>query len=460
MKSLKEVLKIINIQSNDEREVLGITSDSRSVKEGYIYVVKEGLHHFGSEFIDDALKNGAIYVLRNIDNNLLEKLARFIYDLDFKDFFIIGITGTNGKTTTTTLIHKTLRLNNINSLLIGTNGAYLNEQNIPLNNTTPDLLTLYDLFYQAKIKNINYVIMEVSSHSLSLNRLGNILFDIACFTNISHDHLDFHKTIDNYVLAKYSIVKYLKKDGIIIYNYDDPYISKLDFKPYTSISYGKCNANYLINDICINESGSNFKINNVTINSSLTCLFNVYNLTLAYLCLLFTKIAKNDLISFLEKVDNIDGRMQKVIVNERYFYIDFAHSPDAIEKVLFFIKQFAKKRIIVVFGAGGDRDKTKRNKMLNVTLKYADLVYVTSDNPRYEDPEIIIKDVINNNTSKKIKYYLSRIDAIKNAYLNSNKFDIIILLGKGNESYQIIKDIKIPYNEYNEVLKIKKECKI
>ena len=141
MKSLKEVLKIINIQSNDDREVLGITSDSRSVKEGYIYVIKDGLHHFGSEFIDDALKNGAIYVLRNIDTNLLEKLARFIYDLDFKDFFIIGITGTNGKTTTTTLIHKTLRLNNVNSLLIGTNGAYLNEQNIPLNNTTPDLLT-------------------------------------------------------------------------------------------------------------------------------------------------------------------------------------------------------------------------------------------------------------------------------------------------------------------------------
>jgi len=460
MKTLSNVLGLIGINNDSNEEVLGITSDSRKVEKGFIFVALKGNHHNGIEFRKNAFKNGAIailneeiedekvYKVNNLTDNLSD-LAAFIYDLDFSTFNVVGVTGTNGKSTSTSIIHQVLLKLKQNATLIGTNGVYYNEEHYNLNNTTPDLLTLYRIFYESKIRNINTIVMEVSSHSIVQNRIKGIVFNIIGFTNISHDHLDFHKTIENYALAKYQLVNYLSSDGTVFYNIDDELISKLyDFKKYNSFSYGIKSNDYKITNIRLSESNSSFFINNLFITSSLVCKFNVYNLSLAYLCLKQLGYKNSLIVKYLEKINSIEGRMQKTNKNNRHFYIDFAHSPDSIDKVLSFIKPLAKGKIIVVFGAGGDRDKKKRPKMLDACLKYADYVYVTSDNPRFEDPLKIIKDVIKNNNSFKVKSYLSRIDAINDAYKYSNPNDSIIILGKGNENYQIINDIKIPYNDF------------
>lgn len=458
MHLLKDVLSLINIKSDIRIEVKGITNDSRKVKEGYIFYATNGNHHKVNEFIKDAFKNGAIAIINEeIEDefiykipNLKDKLsmiAKYIYDLDFSSFNCYGFTGTNGKTTTTSLIHKVLRNKEIDVTLIGTNGVYFNDDHYELNNTTPSLLELYSIFYESKKRNIKNIIMEVSSHAIELKRIEGIKFDIIGFTNISHDHLDFHKTIENYAKAKYKLTNYLKKDGLIIYNIDDKCIKNFDFSNYRKLSFGIYDGDFKIENIRLSIDGSTFFIDNKQISSSLSCMFNVYNLSMAYLTLINMKIKPNDVIRSIKQIKSIDGRMQNININNRYIYIDFAHSPDSIEKVISFIKPLAKKKIIVVFGAGGDRDKTKRPKMLDVCLKYADKVYVTSDNPRYENPNDIIKDVIRNKMSYKVNKYLSREDAIKDAIKYSNEFDTILLLGKGNETYQIINDIKIPYSD-------------
>ena len=458
MHLLKDVLSLVNIKNDLEMEVKGITNDSRKVKDGFIFYASNGYHHKGKEFINAAFKNGAIAVINEeIDGDniykidkLKEKLpliAKYIYDLDFSSFNCYGFTGTNGKTTTTSLIHKVLRLKGVDSTLIGTNGIYFNDEHFESNNTTPSLLELYSIFYESKLRNIKNIIMEVSSHAIELKRIEGIKFDIIGFTNISHDHLDFHKTIENYANAKYKLTNYLKKDGLILYNADDNYIQKYDFISFKSIGFGIYKGDMKIDNIRLSIEGSSFFINNKQINSNLSCIFNVYNVSLAYLTLINMKIKSNDVIKSIKQIKSIDGRMEKINFNNRYIYIDFAHSPDSIDKVLNFVKPLSKKKLIVIFGAGGDRDKTKRPKMLEVCLKYADKVYVTSDNPRFEDPKAIIDDVVRNKMLYKVNKYLSREDAINDAIKFSNELDTILLLGKGNETYQIINDIKIPYSD-------------
>ena len=459
MITLKQVLKQINIDDENNIEVKGITSDSRKVKDGYIFVALKGLHHNGKDYIKDAFLKGAVCVLNEeIENELIYKvkdlsaklsvLAKYIYQLDFSKFHISAYTGTNGKTTTTTLIYKCLRNININVTLIGTNGVYYNEEHFPLNNTTPNLLEIYSILYESQKRGIFNVVMEVSSHAIELKRIDGLSFDIIGFTNISHDHLDFHSTMENYAMAKYKITRYLKEKGIVIHNQDDEYFSKYyDFSKFKNISFGLNSTQNKIENIILSNNGCRFSINGKFINSNLTCMFNVYNITLAYLSLLEYGIKSTDIIKGIKNIDSIDGRMQKIEVNKRYLYIDFAHSPDSIEKVLSYVKPLSKKKMIVVFGSGGDRDKSKRPKMLKVCLKYADKIYVTSDNPRYEDPFTIIKDIVKNKMSYKINIFLSREDAINDAFKYSNEFDTILLLGKGNENYQIIKDIKIPYSD-------------
>ena len=467
MHLLKDVLNLIDIKCESEIEVKGITNDSRKVKEGYIFYASNGYHHKVDDFIKDAFKNKAVAVINEeIEgefiykvHNIKEKLpiiAKYIYDLDFDSFKCYGFTGTNGKTTTTSLIHEVLKYNKIDSTLIGTNGVYYNDEHFELNNTTPSLLELYSIFYESEKRNIKNIVMEVSSHAIELKRIEGIKFDIIGFTNISHDHLDFHKTIENYANAKYKLTKYLKKDGLIIYNADDNLIRNYNLKNFKTISFGVYNGEFKIENIRLSINDSTFFIDKKEINSSLTCLFNIYNITLAYLTLLNMNIKSNDIIKSIKNIKSIDGRMQKMIINNRYIYIDFAHSPDSIEKVLVFVKPLAKKKLIVVFGAGGDRDKTKRPKMLEVCLKYANKVYVTSDNPRFEDPISIINDVTKNRMSYKVIRYLSREDAIKDAIKYSNELDTIIILGKGNETYQIINDIKIPYSD----LEVVESCKM
>ncbi|MBQ9730988.1 MAG: UDP-N-acetylmuramoyl-L-alanyl-D-glutamate--2,6-diaminopimelate ligase [Bacilli bacterium] len=463
MKTLKEVLKLLNIDSNNENEVSGISSDSRKVRNGFIFVALNGLHNKGSKYIKNAFENGAIavfneeiegeniYKVENLKEKISE-LGKFIYELDFDKFKVIGITGTNGKTTTTSLIHKSLLNKNINASLIGTNGVFYNNEHHETNNTTPNLLEIYEIFYESKQRNIDTIIMEVSSHAIAQERIKNIKFDIIGFTNISHDHLDFHKTIENYAKSKYKLVDYLKKDGTIIYNADDEWFGeKFSFAGFNSIGFGINKGTQRIENIRLTNNKSYFFIQKNYFESSLTCQFNVYNLALAYLCLLKIGLKYSQIKDCFLKVKSIDGRMQKIEINNRFIYIDFAHSPDSIEKVLSFVKPLNKRKMIVIFGAGGDRDKTKRPKMLDVCSKYCDKIYVTSDNPRYEEPKKIIDDIVKNKMSYKINVFLSREDAIKDAFKYSNEFDTILLLGKGNEQYQIINDIKIPYSD-NEVI--------
>lgn len=463
MRKLSEILNFIGIKSSNDKEVNRICSDSRKIKKGDLFIALNGYHHKGKEYIKQALDNGAIGVINEdlegeniykcIDlKNKLSSLLEFAFDLDFNKFKVIGVTGTNGKTTTTSLIYKFLLSNKENVTLIGTNGVYFNNEHIYIDNTTPNIIELYSIFNESRKRNIYTIIMEVSSHAIALNRIDKIRFDIVCFTNISHDHLDFHKTIDNYANCKLKLIQYLRENGLIIYNEDDFYFKNISKNNKNVISYGINSQDNKINNIRLDTSKSVFYINNTYIESKLSCLFNVYNLSLAYLVLLNMNYKVNDIVKGLSKIDYIDGRMQKINIKNMNIYIDFAHSPDSISKVLAFIKPLVKKKLIVIFGAGGDRDKLKRPKMLDACLKYANKIYITSDNPRYEDPSLIINEIIKNKMSCKIETFLSREDAIIDALKYSEKQDTIVILGKGNENYQIINDLKIPYSDY-EVIK-------
>ncbi len=442
--------------------------DSRKVINGQTFVAIKGLTVDGHDYINKAIENGASHIIceKELDINIpytvvenseeyLKKQLVLEYSDKFKDLKIIGVTGTNGKTTTCYIIYQLLQSLNINATYIGTLGFINKEEFIELNNTTPDILRMYNLLDKAVENNSTHVVIEVSSHSLSLDRLAGINLCAGAFTNLTQDHLDYHKTMDNYLTAKMLILKKLLPNSPFIANSDDDYATNF-INNYDNVKTIGTNADYKILDYVIDAASINLKFNydNKEYNSkiNLTSKFNVYNYLTAIAILNSLNYDLNELIEISNNVKAPKGRCETIKVNNGFAVIDYAHTPDAVEKVITAYNELKTNKVITIIGCGGDRDPKKRPIMGNIASTLSDYVIFTNDNPRTEDETLIMKDIINGVTKNNYEIIHDRKEAINKGITMMNNEDILLILGKGHEDYQIIGHTKYHLDDAEEVL--------
>lgn len=439
-------------------EVKGITDNSKKVKEGFVFVDT----HNDPQYRADAVKNGALALVvenkADYKNEIVVKNTALAYSemsaawfgYPAKGLKLIGVTGTNGKTTVTYLIKEILEKAGKSVGLIGTIQNLIGDEIVPAINTTPDAYELNRLFSLMRERDCEYVIMEVSSHALALGRVEGLRFETAVFTNLTQDHLDYHKNMENYYLAKKKLFSMC--DNAVI-NLDDEYGKRLyNELSCNKLSYSLTNADYVAKSLNLQAGFVEYKafrdnIEHIKVN--LPGKFSVYNSLCAVAVADLLKIDRIDTVFALRNFKGVKGRAE-VIENTGDFtvIIDYAHSPDGLKNILKTFKDCPKNRLILVFGCGGDRDKSKRPLMGEVASIYSDCVIITSDNPRTEDPSAIISDILKGVLPQKAhKVIENREEAIKFALSIAEKDDIIVLAGKGHETYQIIGKEKIKFDE-------------
>lgn len=446
-------------------------NDSRKVKNGQTFIAIKGLTVDGHDYIDKAISNGASHIIceKDIDVNIpytkVEDTSEYQKNILANEYGylinklkLIGVTGTNGKTTSCFLIYQMLLEQGINAAYIGTLGFYHKDKYVVLNNTTPDIVLLYQLLYSAYNDGCEVVVMEVSSQALSYDRLFGINFDIIGFTNFTEDHLDYHKTMDNYLNAKKLILKHLKNNCIICANCDDEYHIEFNNKKNKFITFG-VNGEYKIINYSTSPKDTDliFEFNNTkySVTIPLTSKFNIYN----YLTMLSILNQHGIIIdSLLEKTSLLKspkGRCETIQVKDAYAVVDYAHTPDAVEKVISTYNDLKKSKVITIIGCGGDRDPKKRPLMGEIATRLSDYVIITNDNPRTEDENNIIKDILSGITKDNFEVITDRRTAIKIGLDMLEKDDILLILGKGHENYQIIGKEKFHFDDVEEVLKYK-----
>nr|WP_244269694.1 UDP-N-acetylmuramoyl-L-alanyl-D-glutamate--2,6-diaminopimelate ligase [Caldanaerovirga acetigignens] len=467
MNVLENLSEILSVKGPKDINIASITYDSRKVEKGSLFVAIRGFKLDGHDFIEDAIKNGAVGVIGEKEMNLpdgvlyvrvknsrkaLSQASSIFFGKPAEKLKIVGVTGTNGKTTTTYLIKAILDEAGLPSGVIGTVGLCIKDKVLPSERTTPESLDLNRIFVEMLDEGVEYVSMEVSSHSLKLHRVDDIRFEVGVFTNLTQDHLDFHESFDDYYSSKKKLF-YLSKRAAI--NIDDPngrrMCGELDIPTLTYAIEGK--ADLKAEDVRIDSNGVTFKLNfygkQKNIVYKVPGKFSVYNSLAAISACLFLGIDLDTMAKALEKVRGVPGRFEPVDEGQDFTVIvDYAHTPDGLENVLMTIKSFVKGKIITVFGAGGDRDRSKRPLMGRVVSEYSDYFIITSDNPRSEDPEAIIND-IEKGLDKNSKYekIVDRRAAIKRAIEMASRGDVVLIAGKGHENYQIIKDEVIPFDD-------------
>ena len=464
--TLKELLKNIDakITGNCDAEIKGIAYDSRKVKEGFLFVAIKGFETDGHKYIESAVNNGAVAVLGEEDiacactyaktsdtRKALALLSAEFFDHPEKKLKIIGLTGTNGKTTTTYLIRQILMLKGFRCDLIGTNQTIIGDEIIESSRTTPESFDLFEIFSKMASSGGEYVVMEVSSHSLELDRVYGVTFETAVLTNITQDHLDFHKTMDNYARAKAKIFS-MSKSGAI--NADDSYCNLMqEYAKGKAITYSiDNNSDVHAENIRISERGVIFTLNHDgqerEMRLGIPGKFSVYNALAAICACRNIGIEMTDIEKGLVLAKSIKGRIEVVRTNTPYtIIIDYAHTPDGMENIISAVRAFAKARVITVFGCGGNRDATKRPKMGAIAEELSDIAVVTSDNPRCEEPMAIIEDILKGMKKDNHVIVENRKEAIKYAMGIAKQDDIIILAGKGHETYQEINHVKHDFDE-------------
>ncbi len=467
--------KIIN--GDVDIDIEEIQYDSRKIKKGDVFFCIEGYNLDGHKYIQNALNNGAIAVVcqKEIEEQLdctmlkvedsrkaLAISASNYYKNPSKSMKIIGITGTNGKTTSAFMIKAILEQQGYKVGLIGTIANYIGEKKIHAERTTPESLELHELFKEMVDSRVDYCVMEVSSHSLSLDRVYGIEFCESIFTNLTQDHLDFHKTFENYFSAKLKLFKSSKNSVI---NIDDIYGEKA-YSLITSskLSFGlNHNVDVLASDIKMHSRGSKFtleyKNNSFEIELNIPGNYNVYNALGAIAVCLNQNIGLEAIKLGLQKVQ-VPGRCELVASNYNLGFeilLDYAHTPDGLENILKTAREFTNGKLISVFGCGGDRDKTKRPIMGKIGSELSDISLITSDNPRTEDPLEIINDVVKGIEKHNFEIIENRRAAIKRAIEIASLGDVIVIAGKGHEDYQILKDKTIHFDEREVVSEIIKE---
>lgn len=447
----------IEIIGNDrDIEIKGIAVHSQDVLAGYLFI-----SHMG-KFVMEAKQNGAVAVLTHESicletevlqiiapdfNSVMLEIINRLYPIYSSNFIKIGITGTSGKTTTSLLIQRILTSEEEHCGVIGSVGAHTRNGIIPTRLTTPDCVTLHRLLHCMKRENISYVAMEVSSHGLDQNRVMGVDFAIAIFTNFSHEHLDYHKTMENYFLAKCKLFEELRVGGTAIVNKDDATFEDL-CKKITGriITYGlQSSADIYASNIDLSLSGTSFSVEFAGeigyINSSLIGLFNVYNILAALATGIACGTPLQDSLKRLRGYKQSFGRMERIPSSNSslpFIFLDYAHKPHALSEVLQTLSQFEHGRLIVVFGCGGERDREKRPLMAQIAEKYADKIFITNDNPRGEDPDTIIAEIMQGFTNlSQVSIEKDRRSAIQKGITFGQKGDIVLIAGRGNETMQI-----------------------
>ncbi|AKN33982.1 UDP-N-acetylmuramoylalanyl-D-glutamate--2,6-diaminopimelate ligase [Clostridium carboxidivorans P7] len=479
--NLKKILKEIKyelLKGNDDLEIREIQYDSRNVKSGDLFVCIEGYSTDGHKYVSSAVSNGAAAVIcsKDIENltectviktedtrKVLALASANYYDHPSDKLKVIGITGTNGKTTSTFMMKSILEAQGYKVGLLGTIANYVGDKKIPAHRTTPESLELQKLFAEMVEEGVNYCIMEVSSHSLYLDRVYGVKFCQAIFTNLTRDHLDFHKTFENYYNAKLILFKNTLSSVV---NIDDEYGERVyedSEGKKTSYAIDKV-ADVKGSNLHMHSRGVEFDITykNETqhINLNIPGKYNVMNALGSAAACLGEGMSLATVKEGLEAMLCVPGRCEIVTKNYDLGYeviVDYAHTPDGLENILKTAREFTKGKLISVFGCGGDRDNTKRPIMGKIGTELSDKAVITSDNPRTEDPMSIIKEVVAGVEKDNYIVVENRREAIKKAMEMAKKDDVIVVAGKGHEDYQILKDKTIHFDEREVIAEIIKE---
>ncbi|MFV0599835.1 MAG: UDP-N-acetylmuramoyl-L-alanyl-D-glutamate--2,6-diaminopimelate ligase [Bacteroidales bacterium] len=478
MKEYKEIFDLI--KSN---KVKGICFDSREVEEGFLFIAQKGTNVDGHKFINTAISKGAKYIVCEFipedvkelaqknneilfivvknSSNALGYIASEYYDNPSKKLKIVGITGTNGKTTTVTLLHNLFMLLGYKVGLVSTIVNKINNREIKATHTTPNAIELNKLFNQMVVEGCEFVFMEVSSHAIVQNRIAGVDFAGGIFSNITHDHLDFHKTFASYIKAKKAFFDNLSPKAFALTNVDDQngmvVLQNTKAKKYTYSlkTIADFHAIVLENDF----EAQLLNIEGVELWTKLIGQFNAYNVLVIYSTAILLGLKKDEILKVLSQLEPAQGRFDAVSTSKgTKAIIDYAHTPDALINVIKTINQIRKSngRLITVVGCGGDRDKTKRPIMAKIAAENSDTLILTSDNPRTEEPEEILKDMqsgLDIITEKKSFTIVNRHDAIKLACQLANKEDVILVAGKGHETYQEVNGVRHHFDDKEEVLK-------
>lgn len=471
---LSEILKsmeVVSAPDNPDMEITAIENDSRQVKQGALFVAVRGYETDGHLYCNQAIKQGAAAIIVEDEEGIqiqdgrtavikvknsriaLAQAATAFYGEPSRNMNMVGITGTNGKTSTALLSYRILQETGHPSGLIGTISNFINEREIPAERTTPEAHELQALFAEMAEEKLENVLMEVSSHALDLNRVEGIAFKVAVFTNLSLDHLDFHKTMENYLHAKSKLFQ-MAEIGVV--NADDAaHVELLKHHTCKQIAYYSIkdsNADFYASNIHHEITGAKYelhfqgKIYPVSLQTPGN--FSVYNSLAAIAATYSLGLSIPEILQALSQNSKVRGRFQSIVLPKDFTaVVDYAHTPDGLENVLKSVLEFKKGRCITVFGCGGDRDRSKRPQMAAIAEKYSDYVIITSDNPRTENPEDIVKEVAGGMKGNAYEIEVDRKKAIHKALAFAEKNDVVLIAGKGHEDYQIIGKEKIHFDD-------------
>lgn len=492
MKLLADVLQHIKYERVEGRKdvrVCDVTSDSRNIRPGSLFICLPGVHVDGHDFAAAAAEQGASVIVAEKQvkvkdaasvvyvrdtRTAMEEIAPYFFDYPSRQMRVIAVTGTNGKTTSTHIIAHLLQLAGYKTGVIGTVHMLIGSQSYPTHNTTPDTADLQKMLYQMVQAGVTHVCMEVSSHALAMNRIAGCEFDTAVFTNLTEDHLDFHKTMDNYADAKAILFRMVsskgqyKKEKTAVINADDPYakvmtdaVADTAFCPIHTYAVDH-DADLKAEQIRIGSKSTSFILNDGgkkrTVETKLAGRFNVYNTLASIGAARAEGVSMETILSGLASFRAVPGRFELIEEGQPFaVVVDYAHTPDGLENILKTAKKITERRVIVVFGCGGDRDRMKRPIMGRIAAQWGDEVIVTSDNPRSEDPDAIVAEVAAGVKEKaagnpKLHYEVipDRRTAIRHAIHLAKPGDAVIIAGKGHENYQILRDRTIHFDDREE----------
>lgn len=478
LKKLLQNIPSLTVKGFKDIELTGLCNNSKQAAPGYLFFAKKGLVYNGSQYISDALSAGVVAIATDLYNPFLQNVVQLIhpnvaelesilaqkfYNDPSQKILTVGITGTNGKTTTSYLIKHLLDHLHLPSGLIGTIEWIVKNNIFPSNQTTPDVLTNQKLLHEMILAGCKSVVMEVSSHGLEQNRVKGLDFDIAIFTNLTQDHLDYHGTMESYSLAKAKLFSSLKTEKnkekgypkTAIINIDSPFAKTMLLASKAPIlTYGLSKeADVRAEEIKLSISGSScmicYKEQKIPFHTQLIGKFNIYNCLAAISAGLSLKYDLGQIISILSSFSAVPGRMERV-ENEhgKHIFVDYAHTEDALQNVLESLREVTIGRIVCVFGCGGNRDRQKRPKMGAAGEKFSDKLIITSDNPRNEPPEVVIQEILQGIQNKdKVRIEPDRKKAIGLAISELGPQDVLLIAGKGHENYQVFSQFAIHFDD-------------
>ena len=468
-----------SVSSFPDISVNGLECDSRKVQKGFVFIAVKGKKLDGDAFIQEAVSKGAVaivsedttpakdfslpWILVRDSRDAVLRLSQVFYANPSKDLKIVGVTGTNGKTTTTYLLEHLLLKKGLRPGVIGTVNYRYAGKEIPAAETTPGPLQLQRIFSEMKQAHCSHALMEVSSHALDQNRTGGVHFSAAIFTNLTRDHLDYHVTMENYFEAKSKLFSGLSEETSAIINHDDEWGMKLASKTLAKKwTFGlKDGADFQAVNLRYAHDGAGFELKfegkKIAVHLPLIGAHNVYNALGAIAAFYSLGFSVGEACAFLSDFKGVPGRLESVRAGQDFaVVVDFAHTPDGLENVLRSLKNHPNGKLILVFGCGGDRDRAKRPQMASIAAKYADRIFVTSDNPRSEDPKAIAAEICGGfpQDFKKYAVVIDRRKAIRQALLEARTGDMVLLAGKGHERSQIIGNESIPFSDREEVERV------